>query len=96
MQFSFGEPVQLSALPVYEDALLSSLAFFRKQPRSVQALNCLTMYLRQSEIRVMSEIRFYAQMIDMEPHELLMLIHTQPEQAEMLLRDKLQGQLGDS
>lgn len=91
MRFNLGEPLPLSALPVYEDVLLSSLAFFRSQPRETQALNCLAMYLRQSEARVMGEIKFYAQMIEMEPDELLLLIHTHPEQAEDLLRNQLQN-----
>jgi hypothetical protein len=93
MRFNIGESLPLSALPVYEDALLSSLAFFRSQPREAQALNCLAMYLRQSEARVMGEVKFYARLLGMEPDHLLMLIHTDPAQAEALLGDQLQDKL---
>lgn len=86
MRFQTGQPLRLPALPAYEDALLSALAFFRQQPRETQALNCLAMYLRQSEGRVMSELKFYASFADLEPQELLMLIYTQPAQAEVLLQ----------
>jgi hypothetical protein len=91
MRFEMGAPLHLSPLPPYESALLSSLAFFRKQERTTQALNCLTMYLRQSEARVMAEIRFYAKLLNIEPDELLMLIHQHPDQAEALLQDHLQS-----
>jgi hypothetical protein len=90
MRFETGQPLHLPSLPPYEAALLSSLAFFRKQERTTQALNCLAMYLRQSESRVMGEIRFYAKQLNMEPEALLMLIHRDPEQADALLKDHLQ------
>jgi hypothetical protein len=89
MRFETGEPLQLPALPPYESSLLSSLAFFRKQTPTTQALNCLTMYLRQSETRVMSEIRFYAKLVNLDPEELLLLIHQNPKQAEALLQAHL-------
>ena len=91
MRFETGHPLHLPPLPPYEAAMLSSLAFFRKQERTTQALNCLTMYLRQSESRVMGEIRFYAKQLNMEPEALLMLIHHDPGQAEALLKDCLQA-----
>jgi hypothetical protein len=90
MRFESGDSLHLPPLPPYEDALLSSLAFFRKQARNTQALNCLAMYLRQSDARVMGEIRFYAKQLNMEPEALLMLIHHNPGQAETLLKDHLQ------
>lgn len=93
MRFETGDPIHLPPLPPYESALLSSLAFFRKQERTTQALNCLAMYLRQSESRVMAEIRFYAKQLQMEPETLLMLIHHDPEQVEALLQDHLQQAL---
>jgi hypothetical protein len=86
MRFQIGNPLHLSAPPAYEDALLSALAFFRQQPRETQALNCLAMYLRQSEARVMGELKFYAGLAGLAPQDLLMLIHTQPAQAEALLQ----------
>lgn len=89
MRFETGNPLQLPPLPPYEHALLASLAFFRKQDPTTQALNCLTMYLRQSESRVMSEIRFYARLLQMEPEALLQLITQDPVQAEQLLKDCL-------
>lgn len=93
MRFESGDSLHLPPLPPYENALLSSLAFFRNQKRTTQALNCLAMYLRQSEARVMGEIRFYAKQLNMEPEALLMLIHLDPEQAEALLKDHLQRAL---
>ncbi len=90
MRFESGQPLHLPPLPPYEATLLSSLAFFRKQERTTQALNCLAMYLRQSEARVMAEIRFYAQQLNIEPEALLTLIHHNPEQVEALLKDHLQ------
>jgi hypothetical protein len=92
MRFETGEPLQLPALPPYESALLSSLAFFRKQNPTTQALNCLAMYLRQSETRILSEIRFYAKLANLDPDELLLLIHQNPEQAEALLQAHLRDQ----
>jgi hypothetical protein len=89
MRFETGEPLHLPPLPPYESSMLAALAFFRKQPRETQALNCLTMYLRQSETRVLGEIRFYARLLNLEPEALLTLIHQQPEQAEALLRQHL-------
>jgi hypothetical protein len=96
MRFEMGDPLSLPPLPPYEGALLSSLAFFRKQERTTQALNCLAMYLRQSEARVLGEIRFYAKLLNMTPDELLMLIHQHPEQAEALLSDHLNQGLNSS
>lgn len=88
MRFETGDPLSLPPLPPYESTLLSSLAFFRKQERTTQALNCLTMYLRQSEARVLGEVRFYAKRLNMEPDELLMLIHQDPDRAERLIQEQ--------
>lgn len=93
MRFPTGDPLALPPLPLYENTLLSSLAFFRGQPRTTQALNCLAMYLRQSESRVMGEVRFYAEQLDMKPEELLMLIHRNPQQVEALLNERRQQTL---
>jgi DNA-binding GntR family transcriptional regulator len=95
MRFQTGEPLQLPPLPPYETALLASLAFFRKQPRHTQALNCLTMYLRQSEARVLGEIRFYARQVNLEPEQLLALIAQDPERAEALLQAHLDSAPSD-
>ncbi|MBF2045972.1 hypothetical protein HJG54_16000 [Leptolyngbya sp. NK1-12] len=93
MRFETGDPLHLPPLPLYESALLSSLAFFRQQERTTQALNCLAMYLRQSEARVLGEIRFYAKLVNLESDELLMLIHQHPDQAEALLKNHLKQRL---
>ncbi|XPM54453.2 MAG: hypothetical protein EDM05_042065 [Leptolyngbya sp. IPPAS B-1204] len=66
---------------------------FRQQERTTQALNCLAMYLRQSEARVLGEIRFYAKLVNLESDELLMLIHQHPDQAEALLKNHLKQRL---
>jgi hypothetical protein len=47
------------------------------------------MYLRQSESRVLGEIRFYARLVDLEPEALLRLIDQDPERAEELLQQHL-------
>lgn len=51
------------------------------------------MYLRQSEARVLGEIRFYAKLVNLESDELLMLIHQHPDQAEALLKNHLKQRL---
>ena len=75
------EPLALNQLAPYEDRLLHALAFFRTN-RSVetQAHHCLSMYLRQGEARVMGEVGFYANLLGMEPKELLELIYRNPEE----------------
>lgn len=52
--------ISLESLPEYERKLLLALAFFLGRPASAQAIACLSMYLRQSEPRVMAQLRFYA------------------------------------
>ncbi len=91
MRFETGEPLNLPPLPPYESSLLASLAFFRQQPRETQALNCLAMYLRQSEARVLGEIRFYARLVNLEPEALLRLIEQEPEQAAAMLQSQMQA-----
>ena len=82
------EPIALRSLAPYEDRLLSALAFFRTQrSRETQAHHCLSMYLRQSEGRIMSEIGFYARSIGWEPRDFLELIYTDPDRAERLIAD---------
>lgn len=76
-------PLHLRSLAPYEDRLLSALSFFRSQrDRNNQAHHCLSMYLRQSESRVMSEVGYYARRLGMSPDELLELIYTQPEEID--------------
>ena len=85
------QPIQVSMLPEYEKKLLTALSFFLGRPASTQALACLSMYLRQSEPRVMSQVRYYAHKISKQSgqqlteYELLDLIFANPEQVTALL-----------
>lgn len=83
------EPLNLRPLAPYEDRLLAALAFFRTQRQAAtQAHHCLSMYLRQSETRILSEVGFYAERVGMSASELLELIYTQPDLADKLLSDR--------
>lgn len=78
--------LELKPLAPYEDHLLSALAFFRtKRDKNTQAHHCLSMYLRQSEQRILSEVEFYAHRCGMHPLDFLALIAENPEQAEDLI-----------
>lgn len=85
------QPIQVSMLPEYEKKLLMALSFFLGRPASTQALACLSMYLRQSEPRVMSQVRYYAHKISKQSgqqlteYELLDLIFADPERVAALL-----------
>ena len=80
------QPLHLRPLAPYEDRLLTALAFFRTQRSlTTQAHHCLSMYLRQSEARILSEIGFYARMVNLDKYELLELIYTDPDKAEQLI-----------
>lgn len=77
------EGLHLQPLAPYEDRLLAALAFFRTSRRpEVQAHHCLSMYLRQSEARVMGEVGFYARRCGCAPDEFLELIYRDPAAAE--------------
>ena len=81
------DSLNLEPLAPYEDRLLAALAFFRtKRQLSTQARHCLSMYLRQSEARIMGEVGFYAGMVDMTDREFLELIYEDPAQAEELIK----------
>lgn len=83
------QPLHLNGLAPYEDRLLNALAFFRtKRDPATQARHCLSMYLRQSEARVLSEVAFYARGVGLEPLQFLELIYQQPERAEALIREQ--------
>ena len=79
--------MQLGDLAPFEARLLHALAFFRTR-RNIeqQALHCLSMYLRQSESRVMGEVRFYARQLGIEPEEMLEEIYTNPDAVADQLR----------
>ena len=85
------QPIQVNTLPEYEKKLLMALSFFLGRPASTQALACLSMYLRQSEPRVMSQVRYYAHKISKQSgqqlteYELLDLIFADPERVSALL-----------
>lgn len=80
----------LSPLAPFEDRLLASLAFFRtKRKPTTQAHHCLSMYLRQSESRIMGEVGFYARACGVEPIQFLELIYQEPDKAEQMIRDRL-------
>ncbi|NET59416.1 MAG: hypothetical protein F6K47_25720 [Symploca sp. SIO2E6] len=78
--------LNLRPLAPYEDRLLAALAFFRTQRKTItQAHHCLSMYLRQSESRIMTEVDFYARLSGLNKFELLELIYNDPDQAETLI-----------
>ncbi|MGP1386311.1 MAG: hypothetical protein ACTS2F_22315 [Thainema sp.] len=85
------QPIQVHLLPEYEKKLLTALSFFLGRPASTQALACLSMYLRQSEPRVMSQVRYYAHKISKQSgqqlteYELLDLIFSDPDRVSALL-----------
>ncbi len=82
------ETLHLRPLAPYEARLLAALAYFRtRRDRATQAHHCLSMYLRQSETRVMGEVSFYAQQAGCSPRELLELIFSDPDRADRLLAD---------
>jgi len=85
--------MNLEPLAPFEDRLLHALAFFRTG-RDVerQALHCLSMYLRQSESRVMSEVAFYARRLEMSPEAMLEAIYTDPQAIADQLRDRFPDQ----
>lgn len=72
--------------PEYELKLLTALAYFLGRNISAQALACLSMYLRQSEPRIMSQVRYYAHKAGLHEYELLDLIFEHPERADELLK----------
>ena len=80
-------------LPDYESRLLTALAFFLGRDTDAQARACLCMYLRQSEPRIMAQVKYYAHRLSVEwereinEYELLDLIATNPEKVILALPD---------
>lgn len=88
-----NDNLQIQPLAPYEDRLLTALAFFRTQrSKNNQARHCLSMYLRQSESRIMGEVGFYAKNVNLTADELLELIYTQPDQVETLISERFHQQ----
>ncbi|MGQ4646314.1 hypothetical protein [Lyngbya aestuarii] len=79
--------------PEYELKLLTALAYFLGRKVSAQALACLSMYLRQSEPRIMAQLGYYAHKASqvkgttISEYELLDLIYESPETADQLLKN---------
>lgn len=67
--------------------LLTALAYFLGRKVNAQASACLSMYLRQSEPRIMSQVRYYAHRCGIHEYDLLDLIFKHPERVDELLRD---------
>ncbi|HEY9738608.1 MAG TPA: hypothetical protein V6D06_20085 [Trichocoleus sp.] len=82
----------LNSLPEYERKLLCSLAFFLGRDLSAQAVACLSMYLRQSEPRILGQLNYYAHKATKktgqpyDAYDLLDLIIESPETAAELLQ----------
>ncbi len=78
-------------LPDYESRLLAALAFFLGRDVDAQAQACLCMYLRQSEPRIMAQVKYYAHRLsaqwgrEVSEYELLELIATSPERITQAL-----------
>lgn len=80
--------LHLKALRPYEDRLLAALAFFRfNRAVTTQAHHALSMYLRQAESRIMSEVNFYSRYCDCDPKELLELIYQEPDKVKKMIED---------
>lgn len=84
----------LNSLPEYEQKLLMALAFFLGRELPAQAVACLSMYLRQSEPRIVGQLKYYAHKAakntgqPLDAYDLLDLIAASPETvAEMLNLD---------
>lgn len=88
MNSSPADPsIQINLPPEYEMKLLTALSYFLGRSVSAQALACLCMYLRQSEPRIMSQVRYYAHRLNLHEYDLLDLISENPEAIDRLLKD---------
>jgi hypothetical protein len=86
-----AEPVEQQGIwikypPEYEMKLLTALAYFLGREINTQALACLSMYLRQSEPRIMAQVKYYAYKLGMHEYDLLDLISENPESLAALLK----------
>ncbi|MDL5052464.1 hypothetical protein QQ056_02655 [Oscillatoria laete-virens NRMC-F 0139] len=84
--------IAINLPPEYELKLLTALAYFLGRNISAQALACLSMYLRQSEPRIMAQLRYYAHQASktqgrsISEYELLDWIYESPERVDELLQ----------
>lgn len=78
--------IHINVPPEYEMKLLTALAYFLGRKVSAQAGACLSMYLRQSEPRIMSQVRYYAHRAGLHEYDLLDLISQDPAQVDALLQ----------
>jgi hypothetical protein len=78
--------IYIDSLPDYEMRLLTALSYFLGRQASTQAIACLSMYLRQSEPRIMSQLRYYAHKAQMDEYDLLDLIYENPDEVDRLLK----------
>jgi hypothetical protein len=79
------EKICINPPPEYELKLLTALSYFLGRDIEAQALACLSMYLRQSEARIMSQVRYYAHKASLSEYDLLDLICENPTQVDELL-----------
>lgn len=81
-----------NSLPEYERKLLLALAFFLGREVTAQAVACLSMYLRQSEPRIMAQVKYYAHKAAQQngqtvsEYDLLDLIAADPETVTALIK----------
>ncbi|MBD1995080.1 hypothetical protein H6G00_00355 [Leptolyngbya sp. FACHB-541] len=85
--------IYLNVPPEYEFKLLTALAFFLGRPVATQAAAVLGMYLRQSEPRIMAQVRFYGRKLGIDEYELLDLIFSDPDKVTELLAQAGAGRL---
>lgn len=88
-----SQKLEINTPPEYEMKLLTALSFFLGRNVTTQAVACLSMYLRQSEPRIMSQVRYYASKISrktgrkIDEYELLDLIFDDIDAVTELLID---------
>lgn len=86
-----GSRLYLSALPEYEDKLLSALAFFLGRGNNTQALAALAMYLRQSQERILAQVEYYGAQVGKNKWQMLDEIYFNREAVEQLLGKRTGG-----
>lgn len=80
------QELTIKAPPDYEMRLLRALSYFLGRKIEAQAVACLSMYLRQSEGRMLSQVRYYAHRLQMHEYDLLDLITEDPAAVDRLLQ----------